>query len=94
MENNGAINVGSEREYKSLKDLMYNTAFGRTLILISVGAGLFTGYQIIEQYLTSKPEPIVQQQVLGGDKPDIYIERNGIKYYSHVDGKEISDLFK
>ncbi len=34
------------------------------------------------------------QNVLGNEKPETYLEINGIKYYSRVDGKEISDLVK
>ncbi len=76
----------------SFKDFMYNTVLGRVLITTMIGGSLFTGYQIMDNYLIKKSEPIVQQQVLSGEKPEIYIERDGVKYFSHVDGKEISDL--
>lgn len=38
--------------------------------------------------------PLIQQNVLGNEKPETYIEVNGVKYYSHIDGKELSDLVK
>ncbi len=53
--------------------------------------GLLYGNYIFYSYL-ARPEPLIQKQVIGNAKADIYIERDGIKYFSHVDGKEISDL--
>ncbi|MDP3698331.1 MAG: hypothetical protein Q8R47_01975 [Nanoarchaeota archaeon] len=34
------------------------------------------------------------QNVLGNEKPETYVEINGIKYYSRIDGEDISDLVK
>lgn len=40
-----------------------------------------------------QPE-IVQQNIIGGRQPEIYLKRDGIRYYSSIDGKEISDVVK
>lgn len=81
---------------KSFSDFMYNDNLGRLITFLTAVVGLtslsFSAYYLIDGYL-KKQEPVVQQQVLGIDKPEIYIERDGVKYFSHVDGKEISDLF-
>lgn len=78
-----------------LRDLFYNTRAGRIAILgtaICLGVVL-TSYScnMAERY--SKLQ-IQQGQVLGTEKPEIYIEHKGVRYFSHVDGKEISDLVK
>ncbi|MEK6939543.1 MAG: hypothetical protein AABX31_02340 [Nanoarchaeota archaeon] len=53
------------------------------------GYGLYNVFHALLQ--TPK---VVQENVLGNGKPETYIEVNGVKYYSHVDGKDISDLVK
>lgn len=35
-----------------------------------------------------------RQNVLGNEKPETYVEVDGVKYYPHIDGKDISDLVK
>ncbi len=77
---------------KSFKDFMYNTLTGRGIMAMGIGGALYIGYQMVDNYLIKGPEPVVQQQVFGTNKPEIYIERNGVKYFSYVDGREISDL--
>ena len=59
----------------------------------SIALGMIVSYYTVDKYLSSR-EPILQQQVIGGEKPDIYIERSGARYFSHIDAKEISDLVK
>ncbi len=97
-DNQDDAEVGGSGEYKSFRDLMYNSDAGRFLIMISlyvgIGVGICVGYQLIDNYFLKPSNPIIQQQVIGGEKPEVYIEKDGVKYYSHVDGKEISDLFK
>lgn len=81
---------------KSIRDFLFNDKLGRMITLYTVMGGLATGIYLVAYVVTNyveKPEPVIQQQVLGKDKPEIYIEREGVKYFSHVDGKEISDLF-
>lgn len=66
-----------------------------------VGLGLVavTGPMIIDMWRTVlnhsyRQERVLQQNLLGNEKPETYVEINGVKYYSHIDGKEISDLVK
>lgn len=37
---------------------------------------------------------IYHQNVLRNEKPETYVEVNGVKYFSHIDGKDLSDLVK
>ncbi len=85
----------NSKSFNRLRDLFYNTAAGRFAILgtaICLGVAL-AGYSCNMADRYSKLQ-IQQGQVLGAEKPEIYIEHNNVKYYSHVDGKEISDLVK
>lgn len=59
--------------------------------------GILTVGALAETYInssSSKEQKVYQQNVLGNEKPETYVEVNGVKYYSHIDGKEISDLVK
>lgn len=61
---------------------------------MAVAAGTFyAGSRILDHYYPEQNQ-VIQQNVLGNEKPETYVEVNGVKYYSHVDGKEISDLVK
>ena len=63
----------------SFKDLMYNTYAGRIIVASAVIAGLVLGYRAIDSHLIKQPEPIEQRQDIGNKKPDIFIERDGVK---------------
>jgi hypothetical protein len=97
-DNQNGTESECNQKYNSFRNLIYNSDAGRFLVIMSlyvgIGVGIHVGYQLIDNYFLEKSESIVQQQVLGGDKSEVYIEQDGVKYYSHVDGKEISDLFK
>jgi len=54
---------------------------------ITLGLGSYILYD-------STKEKVIQQNILGNGKPETYVEVNGVKYYSHIDGKEISDVVK
>ncbi|MBI4144204.1 hypothetical protein HY486_03070 [Candidatus Woesearchaeota archaeon] len=79
-------------EVNSFKDLFYHTYLGRVISFGAIIVGLVLGYQVGSSHLVKKPEQIEQKQAVGSAKPDVFIERDGVKYFSHVDGKEISDL--
>ena len=38
--------------------------------------------------------PVGVGLVVGGPEPEVFIERGGVQYFSHIDGKEISDFVK
>jgi len=59
------------------------------MVFSFVGLASYGFYNVLQQM--QKPQPI-QQNVLGNEKPETYVEVDGVKYYSHIDGKEISDL--
>ena len=42
----------------------------------------------------SRNNIVQQQDVRGNEKPETYVEINGVKYYSHIDGKELSDVVR
>ncbi len=60
--------------------------------VVVLAAGIMGIAHLYEKY--SAPTPIVQKQVVAGPQAEIYIERDGVKYYSHVDGKSIEELVK
>ena len=37
---------------------------------------------------------IIQQQVIGNEQPDVYIEKDGVNYYSHIDGQPLEDFVR
>ncbi len=48
------------------------------------------GFKGINDYLESGG--IQDRNVLGGEAPESFIDLGGVRYYSHIDGKDISDL--
>ncbi|HLD40287.1 MAG TPA: hypothetical protein VJB13_04050 [Candidatus Nanoarchaeia archaeon] len=63
------------------------------MMLSFTGLGVYGAYNALIQISTQKPQ-LIQRNVLGNEQPEIFVEVNGVKYYSHVDGKDISDLVK
>ena len=91
--------IYSDDRLKSFKDLFLNTFWGRMVVLGGAVAGIALTYNCITQATDDDSEArranyIFQRQQIGDLRPDIYIERDGVKYFSHIDGKEISDLVK
>ena len=89
--------IYSDDRLKSFKDLFLNTFWGRMVVLGGVLAGITLSYKSMMQASRDYSQAnsgIVQRQVLGGSRLEVYIERDGVKYFSHIDGKEISDLVK
>ena len=82
-----------EERTDSFKDILYNTYLGRMTILGGVIAGLVLGYRACDNKLSEMQSPIVGN-VRGNEKPETYVEVGGVKYYSHIDGKDLSDLVK
>ena len=94
MGNTRPARKGLIGETSYFKDIMYNTFIGRVILTGSVITGVVLAYDVIETYLVSGREPVQQMQVIGGEEADVFIERGGVKYFSHIDGKEISDLLE
>lgn len=68
------------------------TAVGSVLFL-----GVYVASRIGQHYLDRNyPEQSILQQknVMGGPQPELYIEHDGVRYFSQVDGKDISELVK
>ena len=83
----------NSRDAASVRDLLLNTPAGRIVtfgIIIGVAS---LGYAVCDTYLRRSGQ-VEQRQVIGNEIPEIFIEINNARYYSHVDGKEISDLVK
>lgn len=77
---------------KPFRDFMYNTTGGRYLIFAALASALFAGAVAFNKYVVKDSASIVQQNVIGNQQPEIYIEKDGVKYFSHIDGKDISHL--
>jgi len=66
---------------------------------IAIGIGVTTGFLLASAPLLSdliSPRPqnkeIIHQNILGNPQPETYIVKDGVKYFSRIDGKDISDL--
>lgn len=55
-------------------------------------AGLYEGITVGFKSLSTNS--ISQEQAIGDSTPDIVIEKDGIRYFSHVDGKSIEEFVK
>lgn len=73
---------------------------GKLMAVVAVTSSL---YLLVEsqrkkdQHYSQRPTEsfdIIQKNILGNHRPEVYIEWDGVRYFSHVDGKEISDLVK
>lgn len=73
-----------------LSTLVYATAFAS----VAFSAGFLTGTQVKVVYEHREEKETVSQNILGGPEPETYVTVNGIKYFSKIDGKEISDVVK
>ncbi len=68
----------------------------------AIASGLIAGYTTVSiavnDFFSNRdeviPQNVIQQDVIGNNQPERYILKDGIKYYSHLDGKDISDLLK
>lgn len=69
--------------------------------LIAVAAVAGSLYLIVEssrkniQHYFQRPtesSAIIQRNILGNPQPEVYIERDGMRYFSHIDGQDISNL--
>ncbi len=85
--------AAKEEKTYSFKEILYNTTLGRATILGCVIAGLVLCYKACDHKLSEMQRPIVGN-VRGNEKPETYVEVNGVKDYSHIDGKDLSDLVK
>jgi hypothetical protein len=67
--------------------IIFSTAIvGALVIATGIGGGIYN-------YLYSSDKTITQN-VLGNNQPETYIIKDGVRYYSRIDGKDISDLLK
>lgn len=76
----------------SIKDLFVYTDIGNMIIYGAAIGSILVGLRILYNIGTNLDHaPISTNQVLGRSESETYIEREGIKYYSHIDGKKIED---
>lgn len=69
-----------------LDDPITKPAIYTLSLLFVLGTGL-----LVDRHISSK-NPIVQKQSIGSEIPDVYIEKDGVRYYSHVDDRSVSNL--
>jgi len=72
-------------------------AFYGTIALAFMIGAYYTAYKGISMFSAiydSRNNIVQQQDVRGNEKPETYVEINGVKYYSHIDGKELSDVVR
>ena len=81
--------IGKMLVQKVFSDPFY-AVLGAVIPIVLV-TGVVSAVENIAKYVLS---PIEQKQAIGNSQPDIYIQRDGVKYYSHVDGKSIDELVK
>lgn len=83
-------------EDKETKQPLYIVKPTNPLVSGVVATLVIMGASFGFAYLTrdTTPESIHQEQVIGKVAPETYVELNGVKYYSHIDGKSVEDLVK
>ena len=90
------VKNNEENSIDSLKDIFYNTYWGRTFVLGAATAlaaiGCYGMYRIVVADYTHNTSEIIQKNVRGNPSPEVYIERDGVRYYSHLDGKSLDEL--
>ncbi len=76
--------------YGSFKDLFLSYPIG-TAFTLAIGLVIVSG---VASGLSNlfQDDLLYQQQAIGNSIPDVYIERDGVKFFSQVDGKNIEDL--
>lgn len=76
-----------------MKGFFFHTDVGLIVAVIGIvvaGYGAYNvGSRVLDHYF---PEQAILKNVIGNKQPDVYIEKDGVKYFSHIDGKDISDL--
>ena len=76
-----------------VKVTLFETPAGFMVGICTVMGIAYVGSRVVDHYFPERNE-VVQKQAIGGEVPDTYIERDGVKYFSHVDGKGIDDLLE
>jgi hypothetical protein len=74
----------------------YQVGFLVTIAVVA-GAGLYFGCTACKRLMeTSVPVryEVVNIDLNGNNQPETYVEVGGIKYFSRIDGKELSDLVR
>ena len=84
-----------KNEKPRLIDYLFSNPVGYALLgtaaLMAMVGGAVVTKRLLDNYL---PTPLIQKNVIGNPQPDLYLERDGVRYYSHVDGKSIDELVK
>ena len=89
----------AEKVFKNEKprfiDYLFSDPAGYVLVATTVIMAICGGTVVTKHFLDNYlPNPLIQKNVLGNPQPDLYLERDGVRYYSHVDGKSIDELVK
>ncbi len=92
------VENNEENSSDSLIDIFNKTPWSTKIFLgasIALASFCFYGLSsdVAAQY-TRKASEIIQKNVRSNPSPEVYIERDGVRYYSHVDGKSIDELVK
>lgn len=91
-EGNGESFVS--RNSYSLRDLFLGDPLRRIMtysFAITTGLTIATGLTVGLKNLF-QDNLLYQQQIIGSSIPDVYIETNGVKYFSHIDGRSIEEI--
>jgi hypothetical protein len=99
------IDYGSRSWNSNLKKVLFEDDFCCFLFQLEffltgavvVGVGIYFGCvacdRLLETYLPVRYE-VVNIDLNGNNQPETYVEVGGVKYFSRIDGKELSDLVR
>jgi len=80
-----------DENYKSNLDWLSRSPTVREVLSVG-GMLLFFKFISCSISYNSTAVPIEQRNVIGDDQPETFIEREEVRYYSHIDGRSIDYL--
>lgn len=88
----------NERKVNRSIDSFTISGFLKVMAISPVLLGsIYAASRIGQHYLDQnypKQNYLQQKNVLGGPLPELYIEHDGVRYFSRIDGKDIGELVK
>lgn len=76
---------------------LFNDGAARFLFIFGTLGILFEGSSLFGSYLGTRAKElesvsIYHDNVLGAEEPETYVLKDGVKYFSKIDGRDITDI--
>ena len=67
------------------------------VLMLGTFVTITCGTMYLASYLRTRAKelesvPIYHDNVLGAEEPETYVIKNGVKYFSKIDGRDITDI--